>query len=1283
MPNFQHLDAAAKPGGASREYRLLGEQMAMAVSSGRADEFIAQLERRLQARPTDYLAGLFLARTYGAIDNATRASLAYSRLLSSARSDHPNYPRLLNEVELYARRVGDATLLGQLGKRMAASGARRPSRAAPAPKAKEAPDSDADRITRLATPALEGGSSVEVASYAEDEDDLSPAMQARDDGGASPKRVVLTVEEWGLDRSTLEVRDTDVEAPPITLTIHEWGLGHGYRGLTPRLPGPVRRPPPRPRPSPESDLATINRSLADATLSGDEALTARLLNQKAQLLSGLEQWPQAAAAYEALLQMAHLGSHLRRNIRMQVARIYAHLGDVEQAKRITDQVLAQEPQDAMALRMRETLEKVADLEIDMPDQGVELVSPMLRRDLETATFRDQHILSKLGRLDVGDARYLLRLAEDDAADVSAEPYPLYLEAAKAYSGLPSGSYPLNEFHRALGRYAMLKGGALVGEMRRLLTQQPGRGPVVLHALRRLRDSATSYSLEALRLQVDNANENISVSLTNHLRAQLACVFAERGMLPSDIFNGRIADLLRTCIYSDRDDIASIAFESLVAWGAASGRGWSRVKSLLPVSLLGSALREPESRTRSYQRLAAATGISLPANCSAKEALRLSFLERRGEQERLHRFFDTLPTLTTLKLRAVHDRWRSLMPRRGALLDTDLDTWAAMTDILEKLQPYSMRTPEERTAMLFQARTSVEVCLDFLQENPTHWGRVGLEPTLRSWQASIRAIEQQRLKDLAPRLQVVLEPPVFHLIRDAIQGGLSVQNSGKRAAERVTIQWSVLPLDTEGIIFRRTEVLPEIKASSTTHTTLRIPLQVLRGALRETYTMEVKAMIDGGVEPAAEARFTLEIDRDDRRPITSDEIPWQPLVFPGEDLFKGREALIKKLVDHLCSDERKWTYMLYGLTRTGKSSILGYLGRSLDFQSLAMNGAEFRFVTFAWDFAIANANSSVSELWKYLVGQAVYGKLDSLRALGQLTAEDVPPRAPRGDVCFRDWGATLEHLRARRLFPVFLVDEFSYYGRMVPRGLLDSSFLAAIRHYTFEDYASFVFAGTYDILQLVNDPAYGITGQLANMISMRVSRIERTPAVELIRVMEPRLVFTNEAIEHVLRLSHCIPHFIQLVCRACALFAVSSGRGVIGFPEVEQVVHVLIGKAENQPEIRGVDRLSSGSFSHNMYFPQDPKAHHVLISAICSLRSSEIVPSATSYPEIKEVWERHGARLASLYDALTALCEREILVKEDDEGVPAYRISVDLFRRWWTNEHRYLDEEFDAMREQGP
>ena len=68
----------------------------------------------------------------------------------------------------------------------------------------------------------------------------------------------------------------------------------------------------------------------------------------------------------------------------------------------------------------------------------------------------------------------------------------------------------------------------------------------------------------------------------------------------------------------------------------------------------------------------------------------------------------------------------------------------------------------------------------------------------------------------------------------------------------------------------------------------------------------------------------------------------------------------------------------------------------------------------------------------------------------------------------DFYSLLLFLKTKHIFPLILVDEFSYIKLLIDEKMINSAFLHSIRQYSFDGLASFIFAGTYDIKSLIKD-----------------------------------------------------------------------------------------------------------------------------------------------------------------------------------------------------------------------
>ena len=229
-------------------------------------------------------------------------------------------------------------------------------------------------------------------------------------------------------------------------------------------------------------------------------------------------------------------------------------------------------------------------------------------------------------------------------------------------------------------------------------------------------------------------------------------------------------------------------------------------------------------------------------------------------------------------------------------------------------------------------------------------------------------------------------------------------------------------------------------------------------------------------------------------------------------------------------------------------------------------------------------------------------------------------------------------------------------------------------------ASFIYAGTYDIKELLKNQKYGITGQLVNAVEEQIAEIDSNSAEELINVLGDRLRFTKDAIAHIHKLSGDVPYFVQMICKYCGLYAVENKRSIIGYPELEIVIRVLTGET-NGALSSMVKQLPENVFQNNMFSPADPISANVLISSIAYLnRDNRENPRGVGIVELQKLWAKKdiSAYRPLLASAVELLCEKKVLIPYEDDGLPVYKLSVDLFRRWWAVHYSDIDLQLDKL-----
>ncbi|MGO9122063.1 MAG: hypothetical protein ACLQPD_31180 [Desulfomonilaceae bacterium] len=1253
-------------------YSELNRAYLEAIQFGTLEEFRDELNSFLSRSPYSYLGWLFLSRTHDALGNFQEAARSFERTLALSDPNLFSHGQLLKEIETFRNRH-DNTSVSSL------------------------------RLDR------KGSGDISLASDSSPDIQTAEVVTDKRDHGLRQSRVAACLphtfsSESGLkERSDGHYEQDDLERRATrafssgrldeALEICQTGLRNENKSfkLIHTLAQTLQR---------LKRLDEALQCIREGIPGKDEQQQIALMNLEAQILSSQGSLVEAAQAYSRLVRKEKR-NEARKFFLQQLIGIYRRLGSTDKAKKELEMFLALNPADETALRLKAALEKPSivtgsnsgepglfdqteapELDVDLPDEGIDLVSPMLGQDLEKAEFRDEEILRQGGQPDVHSAQRLLQKAESRKSSEFGESYPMFLEAAKAFNELPLGTYDIGDFHRALARYAMLRGSDLLLKFSRLVKSSEDKRFLLAH----LRDSALSYFLESLRLQVKVHPPSALLIITNHLRVQLASASAfGSAKVPFDPFAEQFTELFRFCLENTNDNIARVACEAVIAWGAAGGHVWNALQSVKggPSGLHG-MLGSRRNKQRIYRILSDITGLRFDEDQRPAEVLRQAFVQRLDQYHEIDAFLRPFRgiSLTVQNFETICVKWAHFPLHRAPLFETDVEMKRDVEAVLAALRPYQKRSPEERTEILFTARNGLENLMAFAQENPTYWGRVHFEPLVTQWRSALIQIEKTRLKEMQPALRVSLEPPVFHIDGNSVCGALSIENVGRATAEGLALNVRLCQLDSKELCAERNDAIQnELGAGETLSCPIEFQLQELPGGLDNPYRLQVTVSPRyraASLDPVI-SEFTFQTKSS--ATFELEDIPWNELSIPPRHMFKGRERFISQLVDHFASPQRGKTYILYGLTRTGKSSILSYLEDALDLRPFKRGGEDYRFVSFAWDMGKAKAHSSAKDMWRYLLQEQVAGKALRLEDQGLIQIGSEPMIKNRDNVRFRDWEPLLERFQKWGLYPVFLIDEFSYYRELFDSSRLDASFLAAMRSFAIGGKASFVLAGTYDLRKLIKDEAYGITGQFVNAIEHKVSRIEKAPAEELVQVMDPPLHFTKEAVEHVLRLSYRIPYFVQLICRDCALYAYHTGRTILGFPEVEEVTRVLAGEIPSSSDFTAINRIAAGVFMNNMHSPSDPREYEAVLSTICHLTKEDQYGRKVTYPEIQRRWHDHGMDLfqARLADALHELCIREVLIEDEDEGVPAYRIAVDLFRRWWTVERKFINIELDKLR----
>ena len=1033
-------------------------------------------------------------------------------------------------------------------------------------------------------------------------------------------------------------------------------------------------------------------SLIDTTLQEqdiEEKYKSSLLLRKAQIYSSMTDYESAKSAYLDLVQYREkIGGepNYLSHLYTELARLQAmEKGGLEEAKKFVKKALSVNPQNKYASTLLEQINEGAlsfvsiSSNSDLPEEDKELmlesdesalvISKMIDIDIREHHFTNEQIINNGGVPTASIAKLIYEEAKMTKDVDLSERYPVYLEAAKAFSELPVGSYDTQDYLESIAYYAILKGNSLFIRFKKLLTDKK----TTIEQLTHIKDSACSYYLESLNLLSSIQSEFLLSILANYLKMNIALADLKNEIEPN--ITGQFNKVFFNCISGNDANRNLIAWSTIVAVGTASPKAWNKLTNIKGGTRgLYSVMKSPNNRQKIYAILNRINDDEVDTNLLPGEFLKKSFNVRNSRNKKLRDLMSSIlkADFSIHILDSLNSLWALIPDYLDLLNDTELESKNAVDYILFILKPYANRNQVERTNILIQVQTKIDEQIAFINDNTTYYGRTFFFPLLMKWKRTIANLLEKKIADTLPQLIVEADPPYIVIADGKPVVNLIVKNKGESTAEGCLMSPCIVDLESGATINGRNRYDNEIPAGSNLDVPMNLPKE-FANATTIKLSMSISAIYQGKEMPSQVFDFTIE--QEPESSLNYDDIPWKDGPIPAWQMFKGRKKILSILKKHYTSIDKEKPYILYGLTRTGKSSILKYLGEELDHSTLYVHGVEFRFATFEWDFSQASNFGNAQDMWEYLLYDQLYDYLDEYLDEDELQELNMPEK-PRA----KDLNNILQFLHKKNIYPIFLVDEFSYIKVLMDKNVVNPAFLHTLRQFSLNGLASFIYAGTYDIKELLKNQKYGITGQLVNAVEEQIAEIDSNSAEELINVLGDRLRFTKDAIAHIHKLSGDVPYFVQMICKYCGLYAVENKRSIIGYPELEIVIRVLTGET-NGALSSMVKQLPENVFQNNMFSPADPISANVLISSIAYLnRDNRENPRGVGIVELQKLWAKKdiSAYRPLLASAVELLCEKKVLIPYEDDGLPVYKLSVDLFRRWWAVHYSDIDLQLDKL-----
>jgi AAA+ ATPase superfamily predicted ATPase len=593
--------------------------------------------------------------------------------------------------------------------------------------------------------------------------------------------------------------------------------------------------------------------------------------------------------------------------------------------------------------------------------------------------------------------------------------------------------------------------------------------------------------------------------------------------------------------------------------------------------------------------------------------------------------DCITNLTALDLTVTADPVDDTYGIRSRLGETE-----TLPPFLSPGVPITL-TALERTADALMKYEQVDTPFDKL----THLndGRKQIEEAARSVEALTepertvlagittrwRELIQKEIDAISGRAELRAKLRTKHALLDERVGlVLRLENTGQVAAESVTV--SLQSSEAYEVIGEASTELTRVstKRPSDVEFTIR-PKREDRVRLDFTITWDDREA-QGKSRPFADKVSFVEVEGEFTR-IPNPYVAGNPITSPK--LFFGREDVFDFVLENLVGAEQKNTLVLHGQRRTGKSSVLLQLrDRVLPQEFIPV-------------YINMEALPDVKTMEAFLARLAYeIGRVARKRGLELEVPTDFEQPATTFD---RFMDAAEDALSGQRFVVMF--DEFELIESKIAEGM-DAGVLNYFRNLMqHRDSLIFVFTGTHR-LQEMTRRYWSILFSIA--LNREISFLEEEDTQRLItEPVRDRLEYDDLTIEKIIRVTHCQPYLVQLIC--------------------QQLVNYLNGQQRNYATINDVDEVldqtliaAEGYF--NSIWVQSTSPQRLALALLTTLLRPGKETATLS--EVETGLADKGVVIAvpRLITVLSELCHRDVL-EERTNGELRYCFQIDLVRMW--------------------
>lgn len=1003
------------------------------------------------------------------------------------------------------------------------------------------------------------------------------------------------------------------------------------RSLSTALKGSVDKDP----------LAELDAEIISLQEQGKDVVL--LLTRKAHFLSSQNRHKDAISAYINLIEkLKNTDGASVQSIShnyTQLALLQLKINDINGARDSLNHAIQYNPSNTQAKSVLHKLDKSGAIDSHViktlgptSRQLSDFIDSVLIDDMSRHEFSDPEAASQSDRISVTVAERLLMQAESDVTITS------YLESAKAYwLAKVSDETDKSNYAKALYGYVDLKTRSIFNALAK------SHSTYSTAEIIKLVDSAYCYYVSAINLS-SIIGSGWTAHFRDYLRMRIFCfAVSELGLSVANFFDTSIDDFVLNNNLQEHSAFLLECSEVLISIGAKC----PVVKDSLysengkSIALIFSLINSLPNVSDFYKNLLPSNlrrQISLYTSAESVFTQCIIFREKKLASYLVRVKYIKDRSVNLLFEESIAPAFKRLRKSTKYLTATDYDLGGKVESLIKALPVFKSRTSEEKYILIPSIRAQITNLLDYVNEISSYFCSDLLRELLRSLLKS----KNLSVKQTSAFYNELFAETDGDIVENngILQVPVSISNLGKSTVDRIKAIVSFGDAENDRYEYTNKK---NIAPGESVTIFLDIPHKNEEGIY--DYTIELSALImslwSSPKEFHLTASFSSEIS------FSTRDIPWN---FQAKEMrvemFKGRAIDIQNLISTFDSNDRSRIPVVFGLTRTGKSSILLNLKNALKGKETEIHGEIKRILPIYIDLgALKNHykdhESFLSQIW--------------LNCFEEFALENYGP-----EYQWDSFAQILECAQNNKIYPVFMLDEFSWIRSVIE--IEGNEFLKSLREYAIDQKAGFIYAGTYDILDIIRDPVLNPSGAFMTMDEYKIYNIkESSDAEDLIRVMEPKLRFTNTAVNLIHEYSGDVPYWIQLICYHCAYYAIANNRSVIGTRELEEVVKGIIG----EDNVKGVQKISDIIFEQQQILQSDPKETNSLLYSIAYLMKDIANKEGVSWSRLKEFWaeNEYTPNMEAIVKAKDRLEERLCLLSKEADDTRIYRFSVGLFRRW--------------------